>query len=77
MLMEELTTEYEFDEMELTGYSRLLVYHPKKTVTVTAHSFIGDGTGQFHLRANQTIYVDVIESITNRTEVATAKLNII
>ena len=70
MLMEELTSEYEFDEMELAGYSQLLVYHPQETVTVTVHRFIGDGTGQFHLRLNQTVYVEVVESETNRTEVS-------
>lgn len=69
VLMEEGTTDYEFDEVELTGYSRLIVYHPNETdVTVIAHRFIGDKTGQFHLRVNQTIYVEVLESETNRTE---------
>lgn len=33
-----------------------------------AHRFIGDKTGLFHLRVNQTIYVEVVESETNRTE---------
>ena len=69
VLMEEGTTDYEFDEVELTGYSRLIVYLPNETdVTVIAHRFIGDKTGQFHLRVNQTIYVEVLESETNRTE---------
>ena len=69
VLMEEGTTDYEFDEVELTGYSRLIVYLPNETdVTVIAHRFIGDKTGQFHLRVNQTIYVEVVESETNRTE---------
>ena len=69
VLMEEGTTDYEFDEVELTGYSRLIVYHPNETdVTVIAHRFIGDKTGQFHMRVNQTIYVEVVESETNRTE---------
>ena len=70
LLMEEGTTEYEFDEMELTGYSRLLVYHPDNAtnVTVVVHRFIGDGTGQFHIRERQKIYVEFVESETNRTE---------
>ena len=68
MLMEEGRTSYEFDEVELTGYARLLVYHPNDTLTVVVHRFIGDKTGQFHLRINQTIYVEVVESETNRTE---------
>ena len=69
VLMEEGRREYEFDEMELTGYSRLIVYHPNKTkISVKVHRFIGDKTGQFHVRSNQTIYVEYIESILNRTE---------
>ena len=40
MLMEENTTNYEFDEMELTGKSRLLVYHPRNsTVEVIVHRY--------------------------------------
>ena len=69
VLMEEETLDYEFDEVELTGYSRFIVYHPNDmNVTVIAHKFIGDKTGQFHLRVNQTIYVEVVESESNRTE---------
>ena len=37
MLVEENTVDYEFDEMELTGYSRLLVYHPEN-VTVKVNT---------------------------------------
>ena len=70
LLMENGTTDYEFDEMELSGYSRLLVYHPYNAinVTVVVHRFIGDGTGQFHIRERQKIYVEYIESESNRTE---------
>lgn len=69
MIMEENTTEYEFDEMELTGHSRLIVYHPNNSVVnVTVHRFIGDKTGQFHIRDKQRVYVEVVESISNKTE---------
>ena len=68
VLMEESRANFEFDEIELTGFSRLLVYHPNDSVSVIAHRFIGDKTGQFHLRNNQTIYVEIVESVTNRTE---------
>jgi hypothetical protein len=39
LIMEKYTSEYEFDEMELTGMSRLLVYHPDNVtnITVFAH----------------------------------------
>ena len=70
MVLEEYRTDYEFDEMELTGYSRLLIYHPSNEthVTVTAHRFIGDRTGQLHLKMNQTLFAEVVESETNHTE---------
>lgn len=70
MLMENQTTYYEFYELVLTGYSRLLIYHPEdsKNVTLVAHSFVGDKTGQLHIRENQIVYAEVVESETNRTE---------
>ena len=69
VLMEEERISYEFDEMELTGYSRMILYHPNNSfVNVTAHRFIGDRTGQLHVRSNQTIYVEYVESVMNRTE---------
>ena len=69
MIMEEDTTVYEFDEMELTGHSRLLVYHPNSSVVnVTVHRFIGDKSGQFHIRDQQRIFVEVVESVSSKTE---------
>ncbi|KAK3755992.1 hypothetical protein QZH41_003345 [Actinostola sp. cb2023] len=70
VIMEERTADYEFDEMELTGYSRVVIYHPNNAtkITVIAHRFIGDRTGQFHLRNKQKVFVEVVESETNRTE---------
>lgn len=69
VLMEENTTYYEFDEMELTGNSRLVVYHPGNVnVTAVVHKFIGDKSGQFHIRQDQKVFVEYIESETNKTE---------
>lgn len=69
VLMEEQRTSYEFDEMELTGFSRMIIYHPINTnVDVTVHRFIGDRTGQLHVRTKQIIYVEYVESVMNRTE---------
>ena len=69
VLMEENTTYYEFDEMELTGNSRLVLYHPGNVnVTAVVHKFIGDKSGQFHLRQDQKVFVEYIESETNKTE---------
>lgn len=70
VLMDGYKKDYELDELELTGYSRLVIYHPDNITKITAivHRFIGDKTGQFHLRNNQTIFVEVVEAVTNRTE---------
>ncbi|PIK55148.1 Tenascin-X [Apostichopus japonicus] len=60
---------YEIDELELTGASRLIIYHPNVSlVNVTVHRFIGDKTGQIHIRYNQEVYVEVVESESNHTE---------
>ena len=70
IIMEPNRDQYEFDEMELSGSSRLLIYHPKnsKKVVTTVHRFIGDKTGQLHLRSDQQVYVEYVESESNRTE---------
>ncbi|EGD80128.1 hypothetical protein PTSG_13036 [Salpingoeca rosetta] len=69
VILEDNTTYYEFDELELTGYSRMLAYHPQgEPVTVVVHRFIGDKTGQFHVRNDQLILVEYVESTTNHTE---------
>ena len=62
--------EYEFDEMELTGSTYLWIYHPANVelVTVTVHKFIGDKTGQLHIREKQKVLVEYVESETNVTE---------
>ena len=69
MVMEPRTTTYEFDEMELTGDSRLLFYHiPGSQVNVTVHRFIGDKTGRVHIREHQKLFSEFVESTTNVTE---------
>ena len=69
MIMEELSTHYEFDEMELTGHSRLVFYHPQNSnVTAVVHRFIGDKTGRLHMRDRQKLYCEVVESTRNVTE---------
>ena len=70
VVMEDYRYEYEFDEMELTGMSRMQLYHPDNVthVTTTVHKFIGDRTGLLHIRNNQKIYVEVVESTSNKTE---------
>ena len=69
MIMENLTTEYEFNETEVGGYSRVLLYHPEGSfVTAVIHRFLGDRSGQFHVRSDQKIWVEYIESFTNYTE---------
>ena len=73
VLMEENTTYYEFDEMELTGFSRLVIYHPGDVnVTAVVHKFIGDKSGQFHIRRDQKVFVEYVESETNKTEAPVA-----
>ena len=61
---------YEFDEMELTGSTYLWIYHPEGVdqVNVTVHKFIGDKTGQLHIRERQKVFVEYVESETNKTE---------
>lgn len=35
---------------------------------MVVHRFIGDKSGQFHIRNNQKVFVEVVESQTNSTE---------
>ena len=69
MLLESEHLFYELDELFLTRHANLQVRHPpgSPNVTVIIHRFLGDGTGRFHVRVNQTIYVEVVESETNET----------
>ena len=61
---------YEFDEMELMGTTLLWIYHPVNvsSINVTIHKFIGDKSGLLHLRKNQRVFVEYVESETNKTE---------
>ena len=70
VIMENGTMDYEFNEMEISGFSRVIIYHPKNIVKVSliVHRLIGDRTGQFHLRKNQIAYIEYVESERNITE---------
>ena len=70
LIMEDGRDDYELDELELTGTARLLLFHPKDVprITITVHKFIGDRTGQLHLKTRQVAYVEVVESENDRTE---------
>ena len=68
MIMVNETTNYEFNEVEITGYARVIIYHPNKDVEMIIHRFIGDRTGQLHLRSHQKAIVEYIESVRNITE---------
>ena len=70
MIMENETTDYAFNVTEIGGYSRILIYHPESadTVTIVIHKFLGDRTGQFHLRSNQKAWIEYIESLNNVTQ---------
>lgn len=61
---------YEFDEMEITGSTYTWIYHPSGVplVELVAHKFIGDKTGQLHIRPNQKVWVEYVESVSNKTE---------
>lgn len=69
MIMENETKLYEFNETQVDGYTRVLFYHPADSqVGVVIHRFLGDRTGQVHIRSNQTVYVEYVESESNVTE---------
>ena len=61
---------YEFDELELTGSTYLWIYHPDEVelVSLIIHKFIGDKSGQLHLREKQKGLFEYVESESNRTE---------
>ena len=69
MILEKKFLLYEFDELFLTRDANLQVKYPpgNTNVTVIVHRFLGDGSGRFHLRQNQTIYVEFVESTSNET----------
>jgi Uri superfamily endonuclease len=68
MIMVNETVDYEFDEFEVTGHSRVIIYHPGRPVEVVIHKIEGDRTGQIHMRSDQTAYIEYVESIKNVTE---------
>jgi hypothetical protein len=58
----------QFDEVEITGHSRVIIFHPNADVEIIIHKFLGDRTGQLHLRSHQTAWIEYVESIKNVTE---------
>ena len=61
--------EYEFDEVLLHRHANLKIDYPLNSdkVKVWIHWFEGDRTGLLHLRDNQTLYVEYVESMSNET----------
>ena len=70
LLQDKSSVSYTLDEMELTGCAYLWIYHPENapSVNLTVHKFIGDKSGKVHLHAKQQLYVEYVESETNKTE---------
>lgn len=70
VIMENKSRIYEVEELEVTGASRVVFEHPADAdlVEVIVHLFIGDKTGQIHMRKNQLLWVEYKESVSNRTE---------
>ncbi|KAL4230251.1 hypothetical protein ACF0H5_010637 [Mactra antiquata] len=69
VIMQNETLNYEFNETHIDGFSRVMIYHPKHShVRVVIHHFLGDRTGQLHVRSNQTVFIEYIESESNVTE---------
>lgn len=68
MIMENETRLYEFNETHVDGKSRVLFYHPGQSVEVIIHKFLGDRTGQVHIRDDQKLFVEYVESESNVTE---------
>lgn len=68
---------YEFDELEITGSTYVWLWDPpamNQVVELIAHKFIGDKTGQLHIRYmedkrnKQRVWVEYVESVSNITE---------
>ena len=55
---------YDFDEGLLTRHSNLMIDYPtgKSQVAVAIHKFYGDRTGLVHIRRQQKLYAEVVES---------------
>ena len=61
------TVAYEFDEVDITGLTYAWIYNVTGA-NMTIHKFLGDKTGQLHVRPTQKIVVEVVESVNNVTE---------
>jgi hypothetical protein len=70
-LIETYRTEYEFDELDINGYARVIMDHPHGEEThLTVHDTQGDRTGVLHLRDNQTAYLEYFENENGDIEAA-------
>jgi hypothetical protein len=70
MILEEGRNNYHFDELLLTGYTRLvtpLTNNLTVDTNVTIDLFLGDLTGLFHILNNTLVFVEYVESVSNIT----------
>ncbi|KAI8478546.1 hypothetical protein Bbelb_437250, partial [Branchiostoma belcheri] len=65
VIMNENGTYFEFDEIETKNHVVLWLHGGSDTLV--AHKFVGDRTGQVHLRPGQKMYCEVVESQTGYT----------
>ncbi|XP_019646039.1 PREDICTED: uncharacterized protein LOC109486623 [Branchiostoma belcheri] len=64
MVMEVNTTFYEFDEIQVEGYSYVHFYHPEEAVNVTvvAHELTGNKKGLIRVQNRQRLFIHIVES---------------
>ena len=61
---------YEFDEMDISETTYVWFHHPDdiEEVEVIVHKFLGDKSGTVHIRENEKLWVEYVESVSNKTE---------
>jgi hypothetical protein len=64
MVMENNSIYYEFDEVQVEGYSYVHFYHPHgiKNLTVMIHELTGNKKGMVRVQKRQQIIVEFVES---------------
>ena len=64
MVMEDNSEFYEFDEVQIEGYSKVWFYHPDGSdeVNVVIHELKGNKQGDIHMRDRQVLVVNFVES---------------
>lgn len=60
LIINENTTYYEFQELEVMNHAVLNIHGDKAVLVV--HNFTGDRTGLVHLKSGQKMFVEVVES---------------